>query len=599
MCGISGFNFQDEKLVKKMNNVIRHRGPDGEGYYIDKNVSLGHRRLSIIDLKTGQQPMTNEDKTIWIVFNGEIYNFQDLKLNLEKAGHIFTTNSDTEVIIHAYEQYGFNCLQKFNGMFAFCIYDKKKSMLFLARDRFGKKPLYYYHLRNKFYFASEIKALLAIDDIQTTPNEEIIYAYLHNGYIPEDIAPTFFQNIYKLMPSSYITLQTGKITIKPYYSLNINKIKTSINNDLVAFNKYRELLFDSVRLRLISDVPVGSCLSGGMDSSSIVSIMKHLGKSTIHCFSAVYKEKDVDESKYINTVVKYFDVNDHLIKPDAHHLWHDIKRLVYHQDEPFESLSSYAQWCVMKTASKYVKVVLDGQGGDETLAGYMPYLRNYLLGLFKQRKILTLLKEIILNWTNLIEFLKSMYNVLFSHTDITGFFRKKTSLKKGYYLNNFSGLHQRMQYDLTHTIQKVLKYEDRNSMAFGIEARLPFLDYRLVEYVFSINENYKIRNGWTKYILRQSLKNILPEKIRLRKSKMGFPVPDLKWLQKNKKNIQKLFHSSRFMNRPYFNAEKIINIFNNLSSISNPYLPGYFWRIINTELWLQIFFNDRKKWIKS
>jgi len=325
--------------------------------------------------------------------------------------------------------------------------------------------------------------------------------------------------------------------------------------------------------------------------------MNRLGKKNIHCFSAVYQEKEIDERKYIKEVLNHTSANEHMIFPKGNELWKEVDKLIYHQDEPVESLSTYAQWCVMKIASKHVKVVLDGQGGDETLAGYIPYLRNYFLGLIKQGKIGLLLKEVIFSMDYLAQFLKSMKNIVISDNKKNNFFRQTTVLKRTYFNNNFTGLHERMHFDLTHSIQKVLRYEDRNSMAFGIEARLPFLDYRLVEFIFSIPENFKFRNGRTKYILRQTLKDILPKKIIDRRSKLGFPVPDVKWLLLNKKTILKIFNSRSFKNRPYFFPENIIESFNKLTHKSNCYLVGYFWRILNTELWLRIFFDRKKRYI--
>ncbi len=603
MCGICGFNYQNKKTLKAMNDEIAHRGPNGEGFYVDDQVSLGHRRLSIIDLKGGKNPIYNEDKSILIMYNGEVYNYRTLQPELEKKGHHFYTICDTETVVHAYEEYSFDCLKHFNGMFAFCIYDRNKDLLFLARDRFGIKPLYYYHKDGKFIFASEIKAILKNPDVETMPNDKVIKNYLKNNMIPEDIPETFYENIFKLMPSHYAVVKDGELKIKRYYSLKtINHNISSSDNEKDQIQKYHDLFTDSVRLRLISDVPVGSCLSGGVDSSSIVAVIDDLLKKKVeegssvkgklNCFSAVYDDPTCDEREYIKAALKNKKAISHYTFPIAKGFWHDLNKVIYHQDEPTETIAVYAQYCVMRIAEGKVKVLLDGQGSDESVAGYIPYYRHYLLDLLKNIQIIQFLKEVVFGFNFHKGLIKSFMTITKSQQLSANFFPDNAVPNVNYIQNSNMSLTDRQFFDLNHNLPKVLKYEDRNSMAFGIEARLPFLDYRLVEFSFSLPENMKIRNGWTKYVLREAMTGTVADKIVKRKSKYGYPVPDYEWLTTNKEHILKVFKSKKFAERGYFNQPEIVKAFEtyiNDKSLMN--LSTYFWRILNLELWLRIFFD--------
>jgi len=588
-----------------MADSLKHRGPDGKGYFLDQFVSLGHRRLSIIDLKGGKQPLFNEDKTIVIVFNGEIYNFQELRLRLEKNGHRFKTNSDTEVIVHAYEEYGPNCLKYFNGMFAFCLYDLKKKLLFLARDRFGVKPLYYHINANKqLVFGSEIKALLKNNTVKTAPNSPVIRQYLSQNKIPEDQTDTFFDNIYKVLPGHYLVWQNERLSVREYYSISIlsKTIKESTESESVLIHKYQALFKDSVRLRLISDVAVGSCLSGGLDSSSIVAnvdnILKKTGnigssvKGSLHCFSAVYNDKTIDESYFIKEVVKGKRLLAHYTFPNAKGFKKDLGNLVYHQDEPTETIAVYAQYCVMRLAKHKVKVLLDGQGSDETLAGYIPYYRHFLLDLIKSGQIVQLGIEIAFGYRHLKRMLTSYLKLTKGQWHSRSFFPDNTS-RVNYLKKSQMSLKERLWSDIEHTLPNVLRYEDRNSMAFGIEARLPFLDYRLVEFAMSLPSRMKLRRGWTKYILRKSFSDILPPKITWRKNKLGFSVPDYQWLVSNRYYILKVLSSSTAKSQNYFDQMEAIRLFNLMcQDKKNGFYTNYFWRILNLTLWLQVFFNQ-------
>lgn len=609
MCGIAGFlGFNNDKTLNRMLTSLKHRGPDDEGAFIDhKNrVSIGNRRLSIIDIKSGHQPVHNENKSMWIVLNGEIYNYRELMEELKKAGHKFYTKSDTETIIHAYEEWGERCLNKFNGMWAFVIFDCKKKELFLARDRFGIKPLYYFWDRKEFIFGSEIKALLQCD-IERIPNDKIIYDYLANGLL-DHTEETFFERIKRLMPAHYMVVKENSIKIKKYWNMpKINRnIDFSSRNDGKCSKKFYELLKDSVRLRLISEVPIGTCLSGGIDSSSIVSIINKFLSSDMEnremigekqkTFSAVYDNKEVDEREYIEEVVKMAGVEKNYTYPSADIFWKEIKKIVYHQDEPFTSTSIYAQWNVMKLASKKVTVLLDGQGGDELLGGYLPYYEIFLLNLLRKKKLFHFVKELASGLDIVVPLLSQYFRRSEKKRVIKKILDKEFLARFGSEKKEewkASELVDVLYEDFTrYSIPQLLRYEDRNSMAFSIEARVPFLDYRIVEYIFSLPITQKIRNGWTKFILRNAVKGIIPEKIRKRRSKIGFETPEMEWMMKLRHNIKKIFASKRFEKRKYFNQKKVLKKFDDFcdGKLSGDF-SRIFWRIINLEIWLEVFFD--------
>jgi len=607
MCGICGFNWNDEDLCKLMADTLKHRGPDDEGFYFDENVSLGHRRLSIIDLASGHQPIYNEDKSIGIVYNGEIYNHKEIRRELE-GKHKFYTNSDTEVIIHAYEEYGFDCVKKFNGMWAFCIYDKNKNLLFLSRDRFGVKPLYYFFDGKNFIFASEIKGLLAY--VKPEQNDETIYDFLVNNRL-EHKEDTFFKGIKRLMPSHNLIfdLKSKEIKKEKYWDItNINrKIESTSKEDNEYAKNFYILLEDSVKLRLMSEVPVGTCLSGGLDSSAIVCLVNNIlieGNEKIKAnigerqktFSAVFEDKRIDEREFIECVIKETNVEKNYVFPSGEKLFEELEKFIYYQDEPFSSTSIYAQWNVMRLASKKVKVLLDGQGSDELLGGYIAYFQVYFNQLLKERKFLTLFKEIIKSSDILISYLwllkKSKSRGIIKELLNINFLDEFNRSEKFKVIDNLS---MRSYEDLMNGgIQSLLRYEDRNSMAFSIESRVPFLDYRIAEYVFTLPVTQRIKNGWTKYILRNSMKNILPEKIRKRRSKIGFATPEEIWFKENKNKILEIFSSESFKKRKYFNQKEIINKFNEFCDGKN-YDSNIFWKIINLEIWIKLFIDKNGK----
>jgi asparagine synthase (glutamine-hydrolysing) len=600
-----------------MNQAVQHRGPDDQGTYIDEKVTLGHRRLAIIDLSSaGRQPKSNEDGNVWIVFNGEIYNFQEIRANLEKSGHNFSSNTDTEVIIQAYEEWGPSCVERFNGMWAFAIYDKNNGTIFLSRDRFGVKPLYFCQDEKGLIFSSEIKGILQ-HSIKRAPSDKAVYDFLALGFLDHS-QDTFFMGISRLMPGESMIYDLTHNTLEKFrwYDLSSRLLQAEKITEDEAAKRIRELFEDSVRYRLISDVPVGSCLSGGIDSSSIVYAMRKMKeKGEIKTFSMVFPGKKQDESTYIDEVIAAAKVEAHKVSPSTEDLQRDLHDLIWTQEEPFGSLSIYGQYKVMHLANKAgIKVLLDGQGSDEIFAGYFIYYKYYLfesllhlrmkeavetanrmrsklqdIVLFPAMTLLSTLglsQGILQNlWLSRIKYLKGFDKIVLANplTD------------RGFDLNR--ALHS----DLTrYSIPQLLRYEDKNSMRWSIESRVPFLDYRLVELAMSLPSGYKIRNGTTKYILRRALKGLVSERILGRGDKIGFAAPDEDWLMSPDfaEMARRIFASRKFRARKYWNAEVVMHMLEEhlgLHCKSRKNHSEMLWRIINVELWLGAFMDNSSK----
>lgn len=596
-----------------MNLVLQHRGPDDQGTYTDEKVSLGHRRLAIIDLSpAGRQPKCNEDASIWIVFNGEIYNFQEIRAKLEKSGHNLSSNTDTEVIIHAYEEWGTGCVERFNGMWAFAIYDKNEGILFFSRDRFGVKPLYFCTHEKGLIFSSEIKGILQ-HSIKRVPNEKAIYDFLVLGFV-DHLPQTFFQGIDRLMPGESMIYDLSKGTMNKFmwYDLASRLLDAGNITEEEAAKRIRAVFEDSVRYRLISDVPVGSCLSGGIDSSSIVQAMrKNSETGVIKTFSMVFPGKKQDESSFINVVVAAAKVEAHKVSPTSDDLLKDLNDLIWTQEEPFGSLSIYGQYKVMQLANRNgMKVLLDGQGSDEIFAGYFIYYKYYLfesllhlrvgeatetakrvksklkdMVLFPAMTILSALglsQGILQNlWLSRMKYLKGFDRIVLANP----------LADRGFDLN------RALYSDLSsYSIPQLLRYEDKNSMRWSIESRVPFLDYRLVELAMSLPSGYKIRKGTTKYILRKAMKGLVPDRILERKDKIGFAAPDEDWLMSPDfvETARRIFASRKFKARRYWNAEVVMHMLEEhlgLRCKSRKNHSEMLWRIINVELWLRAFMD--------
>lgn len=619
MCGIAGIHNLDDSavssdLLKKMTDIQRHRGPDDEGHYINHNIGLGHRRLSIIDLSpAGHQPMCNEDSTIWITYNGEVYNYLELTLELKAKGYVFKSSTDTEVIIHAYEEYGEDCLQKFNGMFAFAIWDENKKTLFCARDRFGIKPFYYFFDGKRFHFASEIKAIIEDRTIERKPNDKIIYDYLADGLLDHS-EDTFFEGIRRLMPAHYLVIENSEVKIQRYWDIDPTKVQEEGDDEKCA-RKFYTLFRDSVKLQLRSDVPVGTCLSGGLDSSSIVCVANDLLKEMTNepqqkTFSSCFENKKYDEREFIESVLEKTGAEANYTFPKGEELFDMIQDVIWYQEEPFRSTSIFAQWHVMKLAKERgVKVLLDGQGADEILAGYHYYFYSFFADLVKTFRLKKLFKEIKLysnyHSYSLLSTLKMVIFYLapnFLRQRIISLRRKpawlkcefvRTDDKKELYILKYkSHLHKHLYQVLTMNLPSLLHYEDRNSMAFSIESRVPFLDHRLVEFMFSLSINQKINNGITKIILRNAMQGILPEKVRNRMDKMGFVTPEDIWFRKDsKEKIFEIINSESFKGRRYFNVPEIKKEFEE-HCLGEKNISFAIWRWINLELWLRSFIDS-------
>lgn len=560
MCGIAGIVSDNpahisKQLLRSMTNAIAHRGPDGEAHWINanNNVGFGHRRLAIIDLSdAAAQPMHYGDRYT-IIHNGEIYNYLELRKQLEQNNYRFRTQSDTEIIMAAYDYWKEDCLLYFDGMFAFALWDMQKQKLFAARDRLGEKPFYYAQKDGTLYFASEMKALWAAG-IERKPLQSSLYNFLTLGYTqnPGDAGATSFQHIHKLPAGSYFhyTNNQKEIRIKKYWDID-PAVQIEITEEK-AIEKFGSLLSQSVRLRLRADVKTGVSLSGGLDSSSILSLVNSLSASgnKPDTFSAVFPGYEKDESDNIRAITEKLDVNNYQVEPNEERFLQYFEKICYHQEEPFQSSSIYAQYEVFKLAhDQQVKVLLDGQGADETLAGYSKYYHWYWQELFaKDKKLLASeieqARALGVNeswtWKNKLFSLYPKSAALFlsrrmfkkqrSNDFLTKDFVRSSGLSF-YQIPSGNKLNDVLYYNsFINGLEELLRYADRNSMAHGREVRLPFLQHQLVEFVFSLPAHFKIRNGYTKWILRQNMTRKLPDKITWQANKVGFEPPQQKWM---------------------------------------------------------------------
>ena len=615
MCGIFGFaGSPDRQLLGRMAAAIVHRGPDDAGAFETPSVSLGHRRLSIIDREGGHQPVANEDETVWLVYNGEVYNYRELRAELEAAGHIFRTHCDSEVIVHAYEEWGAACAARFNGMWAFAVADLRGAdedgrggKLVLNRDHFGIKPLYYARSprSGRLLFGSEIKALLQDPELVAEPDEQMIFEYLQHGF-HDHRAETFFKGVYHVPAATWIELPLGDAAAAPgpltaalesaaYWT---PRLTTDGGDDPADFRRrFRE----SVERRLVSEVPVGSCLSGGLDSTTIISFMSELLKEDVpdatslrgqlKTFSAVFDGDPIDEREYIEIAVESTGADTTYTNPTSHEFIGELRDFVWHQEEPIVSTGPYAQWCVMRSAREQVTVLLDGQGGDELIAGYVPYQLVYLRQLRKERKYDLLRKEAAASRDVLMPLAKRrikqrrkqlptrrlLRQDFLARTTDPGYGRSQSQLKE-----------RLLQDLLTYSLPCLLRYEDRNSMAFSIESRVPYLDQEFVDHILSLPEDAIVRHGWSRWILRAALKGTLPEKIRLRRWKVGFTTPEMRWIKARRAAFTSLYQSPTFQARPYWDGDAVVSAFRACCR-GEVEESMFFWRAANVELWLREF----------
>ncbi len=619
MCGIAGiFNLTDRPVergtLERMNDLLSHRGPDDEGYYVNGALGLAHKRLAIIDLSPeAHQPMRNEEGNLWIVYNGEVFNYIELMDTLKGMGHVFRSRSDTEVVLHAFEEWGPGCLNRLNGMWAFAIWDERNKQLFCSRDRFGIKPFYYVYDGARFVFASEIKALFADRSIPKIPRERTIYRYLAKGYGYVDTnEETFFSGVKQLAPGHCLSVSRERMECTRYWQLGAGDARGAVRKEDVA-ERFLSLLQDSVRLCMRSDVPLGLSLSGGLDSASLAAVMARLSAHKVESFSACFEEEGFNERMYIDEVVANAKLTPNFIFPRASSLTRELEKIIWHQDEPYSGASVFSQWEVMKRAKeKGIKVLLTGQGGDEALAGYNKYYPYLFVDLVKSARIGAFLG----NLSHLSprhgytkqEALHSMGRIMASRMLpravklcakrrlqarprflSADFASRARDEEKAHVREMNSFLDQELYDSITISpLPGLLHIDDRNSMAHSIESRPPFLDHRLVEFLFSLPYHAKISRGYTKYILREALNGLIPEKVRLRRDKMGFVTPAAVWFRNEMRDfIVDILHSGSLRKRGIFDVRGVDEVLDLHTSGRADY-SFTVWSWVNLELWFRV-----------
>ena len=593
MCGITGIIYKNKNVeaaeLEKMTEKIKHRGPDSSGIYMDKNVGFGHRRLSIIDVSDhSNQPFFYKD--LILIFNGAIYNYLEIKDELISHGYIFKTTSDTEVLLLAYDKWGVDCVKKFNGMWSFAIHDKKRNIVFCSRDRFGVKPFYYYADGDQFIFASEIKAVLEIKKV-TTVNTQIILQFIETNFT-EHNNETFFEGIFKLPGSHSLVydLKTNVFQIYKYYELEFNAEVSKLNLQ-DSINLFEEKFQESIKLRLRSDVKIGSALSGGLDSSYIVAISakQFKVKKDFNAVTVGSLHKEEDEGDRARIISDCLGIENSIIYPDKNEFEKLIPQVIYSLEEPFGGLSVYMQTFLMKQAQKLgIKVLLDGQGADEVLLGYSNYTAAFLKnhGLKDNVKFLLNLRshyDISIFKGLLIYLYYSNFNVRKTYLKLRGLGLKSKYKKLIEYnhirtLNNsYKNIFELQKNEIFWAqIPQLLRWEDMNSMAYGIETRLPYLDYKFVETCLSINNNFKIFTGWSKYILRKNLQKHIPDEIAWNRKKIGFNPPIEEWWPR---------------------SEEITNTINNSQIIKELFKDKFIyindrdfeWKLYNIAIWEKLY----------
>jgi asparagine synthase (glutamine-hydrolyzing) len=628
VCGIAGIadstrSASLEPLIQRMTVILRHRGPDADGFYVDDVCALGHRRLSIVDLATGQQPMCNEDGSLWISYNGEIFNHADLRADLEAAGHRYKSRSDTETILHAYEEYGSSCVTRFRGMFAFAIWDRKHRRLFCARDRLGIKPFYWWSDGRALVFASEIKALLTHPAIRAELEPSTLPEYLAFGYLSRE--QTMFRGIRKLMPGHTMEVQVDpdgvQWEVRQYW--DVPKPEATEDRDESEWvAECRQRLEETVRMRLMSDVPLGVFLSGGVDSSAIAALMTRMVAGKVKTFSVGYREASYSELSYARTVAGVLQTDHHEVTVGMEEFFNSLPCLIWHEDEPITWPSSVSLYFVSRLASKTVKVVLTGEGSDELFAGYSRY-RLYLenrrwmerykvippvLRSWVRRRIATtpLLSAGLrrkLGHTFLVksENLESLYLDNFYSAfsaDEQRSLRKDTGSPYAGFLSwwesrSGASLLDRMLYadQKTYLVELLMK-QDQMSMACSIESRVPLLDHPLVEFASRVPAGLKIRKGTGKYLFKRAVEDLLPREIVYRR-KMGFPTPLRDWLASpSAAPLYELLRSRHGILADCVDPQA-------LSGLLERHLSGFedatdkIWRLLNLQIWGDVYLLGR------
>jgi len=602
MCGINGFTWSDEALIHRMNHVSRYRGPDDQGIYVDERVSLGTVRLAVIDpSENGHQPMSNEDDEIWISYNGEIYNFREIRGELLQD-HIFKSLTDTEVAIHAYETYGLDCFEKFNGMWGFAIYDKRKSELILCRDRFGIKPVYYRFDEQGMIFSSMIGAILE-HPFERRVNERNMMDYLafnlqqHNKY-------TFFEDVYSLMPGHFLIydLNTGIHRVERWYTPE----PRSFGN----LSDLKDIFVKSVERRTISDVPIGVTLSGGIDSSAITGALDDCLMEKFRTYSLVVPGSPIDEKQYIEEVVKHTNTEPFFTTIEPETALNDLNDFVFAMEEPVSGLSVYSQYIVFKLAhQKKAKVILDGQGGDELFAGYVYYYGYYFYELFSRFKWIRLLKELVLSYMKLKDpFPHAMFAFMLMPAKLRhalwkrnvapwvdhAFLEQVCGEEKDPRWNRMDVKENLKTSLLSTSIPHNLMWQDKSSMRWSVESRVPFMDVNMVEAALSVGTEQLLGKGETKRLFKDAVADLLPDMIRHRTDKIGFEAPEDDFFRDERvvAFTKDIIYSDSFKARPYWNWSAIENIF--MAHLAGRTNAGQnIWKWINTELWIRTFIKQQ------
>jgi asparagine synthase (glutamine-hydrolysing) len=619
LCGVVALGRPPEvETAERMARQLDHRGPDGNGSFHDQGIALGFRRLAIIDLSdAGRQPFASEDGRLQLVHNGEVYNYRELRRELEGRGHRFRSATDTEVILAAYREWGEACVERFNGMWAFALWDGGREQLFCSRDRFGVKPFYYRLERGRFVFASELKAFRADPETRLVANRRAVRDYLEQGYV-DHTDETFFAGVARLPPAHCLTLDARGLRLRRYWRLEPRDPPAA---DPAA--ALRDLFLDSVRLRLRSDVPVGTCLSGGIDSSSIACAVDYLLRTEAEAarpigerqrtFTAYFEEQGFDERPYAEAVVERTAASPHWISFTDADLVDALPTIVEAQDEPFGSTSIVAQWYVMREARRAgLKVMLDGQGADEILAGYHGYFGPFFADLLLRGRLGDLRRELgayrsmhgasaagaavalarpfVPERARWLARARVRGGASLVHPDLRGLGPTAEANGAPY------GDRLRRQLHLILTrrgLPELLRYEDRNSMAHSLEARVPFLDYRLVELLFSLESSELIERGRTKVILRRAIGDLLPAEVRDRVDKLGFVTPEARWLRGRLGELAAdVFASQRFADRGFVDARAARQRLERHRRGERE--AGFeLWRALNLELWARTFLDNR------
>jgi asparagine synthase (glutamine-hydrolysing) len=639
MCGIAGiFNpagFSTE-TVTGVSKLVRHRGPEDEGYLFVDNagkfriakgsdtiselsylepvkkligdtwLTFIHRRLSIIDLSpTGHQPMVFEKNGTAIIFNGEIYNYLELREELKKYGYYFNTESDTEVILASYDYWSERCVDHFLGMWSFSIYDPQRNILFCSRDRFGIKPFYYFEQENFFAFGSEIKVLLSLPQVRSRLDRRKAIEFLVNGN-QNFGSDTIFNGCKLLPPGNNLIYDFNKrnVTVTNYYQVQLTDSLSNISLE-EAIEEFGTLVDNSLSLHLRSDVPIGSCLSGGLDSGTIISNLSRRDLPyKLSAFTASFPDLPIDESVFITELNKQYGFNVHYTYPDPAKLWNELDIFLWHQERPVQSTSMYAQWEVMKIAHEHsVKVLLDGQGMDEILGGYSEFIGAFLLG--------QLSKGYFIKFFHTLSDLKSNYRTSSVSNELSRalFYYVPENLRNGIYSANrlgpsliskkyqdelkdikfekriFNSVRETSMMSISNILPSLLRYEDRSSMAFSVESRVPYLDHRLVEFCINLPDDFKIYKGWTKYVLRKSSERYLPSDITWRKEKLGFITPEKVWVEALMNEIIEYVQKNPIPD--IINPDRLISLIK--GGINDRIKLGEIWKVILFIRWFKVF----------